>query len=183
MKRIILICSLFVFFASQADAQSKYLTRNAKVTFLSDAPLEKIEAINTQGTSIFVAPTGQFECAILMKAFEFEKALMMEHFNENYVESDKYPKAVFKGLITDMASVDLTKPGSYPVTFKGTMDLHGVKKEITGKGTMEVKDGKVRARSSFSLPLADYKIEIPALVKDKVAKEVNITVDATYDKM
>lgn len=183
MKNLLLSFCLCVLISGAAAAQSKYLTRNAKVMFLSEAPLEKIEAINTQGTSIFVAPTGQFECAILMKAFEFEKALMMEHFNENYVESDKYPKAVFKGMITDMAAVDLTKPGSYPVTFKGIMDLHGVKKEISGKGTMEIKDGKVRARSSFNLLLADFKIEIPPLVKDKVAKEVNITVDATYEKM
>ena len=107
----------------------------------------------------------------------------MEHFHENYAESDKYPKSVFKGVITDISSVNFSKDGVYPVNYKGTLTMHGVTKEITGKGTMEVKGGKVIATSTFMVLLADYKIEIPALVKDKVAKEVKIEVNASYEKM
>ncbi|MBP7246083.1 MAG: YceI family protein, partial [Bacteroidia bacterium] len=105
MKTYLSIIVMLVLFSAQSDAQNRYFTRTGKVYFLSDAPLEKIDAKNSQATSIFDATSGQFEFAVLMKAFEFEKALMMEHFHENYVESDKYPKAVFKGVISNIAKV------------------------------------------------------------------------------
>lgn len=183
MKRILSVIALFSLVTLQGMSQDRYFTRSGKVSFYSEAPTEKIEAHNSQATSVFVSSTGNFEFAVLMKAFEFEKALMMEHFHENYAESDKYPKSVFKGVITDISSVNFSKDGVYPVNYKGTLTMHGVTKEITGKGTMEVKAGKVIATSTFTVLLADYKIEIPALVKDKVAKEVKIVVNATYEKM
>lgn len=183
MKRILSVIALFSLVTLQGMSQDRYFTRSGKVSFYSEAPTEKIEAHNSQATSVFVSSTGNFEFAVLMKAFEFEKALMMEHFHENYAESDKYPKSVFKGVITDISSVNFSKDGVYPVNYKGTLTMHGVTKEITGKGTMEVKAGKVIATSTFMVLLADYKIEIPALVKDKVAKEVKIVVNATYEKM
>ncbi|MBL7923342.1 MAG: YceI family protein, partial [Bacteroidia bacterium] len=96
---------------------------------------------------------------------------------------DKYPKSVFKGSISDISAVNFAKDGVYPVNYKGALTLHGVTKDIVGKGSMTVKGGKVIAHSDFIILLADYKIEIPALVKDKVAKEVKIVVDAAYDKM
>jgi polyisoprenoid-binding protein YceI len=118
-----------------------------------------------------------------MKAFEFEKALMMEHFHENYAESDKYPKSVFKGFITNITSVNFTKDGKYSVQYKGNLTLHGVTKEITGNGTLEVKGGKIVSSSTFMILLADYKIEIPSLVKDKISNEVKIVVNAAYERM
>lgn len=178
-----IIMTVLALSAFSSFGQTRYFTRNGKITFLSDAPLEKISALNAQGTSVFDAKTGQFEFAVLMKAFEFEKALMMEHFHENYAESDKYPKSVFKGTITDIAAVNLAKDGSYPVNYKGTLNLHGISNEVTGKGTLSVKSGKVVAHSDFVIQISDYKIEIPALVKDKVSNSVKITVDAVYDKM
>ncbi len=174
---------MFVLFSVQSDAQNRYFTRTGKVYFLSDAPLEKIDAKNSQATSVFDATSGQFEFAVLMKAFEFEKALMMEHFHENYVESDKYPKAVFKGVITNIAKIDCTKEGAYLVFYKGTLMLHGVTKEMEGKGLFTVKEGKIVGHSDFVILLSDYKIEIPSLVKEKVANTVKIVVDATYAKM
>ncbi|MBK9639457.1 MAG: YceI family protein [Bacteroidetes bacterium] len=183
MKTYLSIIVMFVLFSAHADAQNRYFTRTGKVYFLSDAPLEKIDAKNSQATSVFDATSGQFEFAILMKAFEFEKALMMEHFHENYVESDKYPKAVFKGVISNIAKVDCTKDGVYPVMYKGTLMMHGVTKEMEGKGVFTVKDGKIVAHSDFVILLSDYKIEIPSLVKEKVSNEVKIVVDANYAKM
>lgn len=182
MKRILSFCVLFSLLTMQGMSQERYFTRNGKVSFYSDAPAEKIEAHNAQATSVMDVTTGNFEFAVLMKAFEFEKALMMEHFHENYAESDKYPKSVFKGSITNMATVNLLKDGKYPVQYKGAMTLHGVTKEISGSGTLEVKGGKIITNSTFMIPLADYNIQIPALVKDKVAKEVKIVVNAAYDK-
>lgn len=183
MKRILTFCVLFSLLAMQGISQERYFTRNGKISFYSDAPAEKIEAHNSQGTSVIDASSGNFEFAVLMKAFEFEKALMMEHFHENYAESDKYPKSVFKGSITNIAAVDFSKDGKYPVQYKGNLTLHGVTKEITGSGTLEVKGGKVIGNSTFVILLADYKIEIPALVKDKVSKEVKIIVNAAYERM
>lgn len=182
MNRILSLCVLFSLLTLKGISQDRYFTRSGKVTFISDAPAEKIEAKNSQATSVIDVATGNFEFAVLMKAFEFEKALMMEHFHENYAESDKYPKAVFKGSISNISSVNLAKDGSYPIQYKGALTMHGVTKEITGNGTMEVKGGKIIAASSFVLLLADYNIQIPALVKDKVAKEVKVIVNAAYDK-
>lgn len=183
MKRVLITGVVCMMLAVQASAQERYYTRSGKISFYSDAPAEKIEAHNAQGTSVLDVATGNFEFAVLMKAFEFEKALMMEHFNENYAESDKYPKSVFKGSITNMAAVNLGKDGKYPVNYKGMLTLHGVTREVTGTGTLEVKGGKVAAVSTFVILLADYQIEIPALVKEKVAKEVKIVVNAAYEKM
>ncbi|MFM7016563.1 MAG: YceI family protein [Bacteroidota bacterium] len=183
MKKVLLFLSMVVSLA--ANAQDKYLTRNAKVVFdatTSTSP-EKIEGVNNQGISVFVAQSGQYEFSIQMQAFEFEKALMKDHFNENYVETSKFPKAVFKGSIQDVAKVNFAKDGKYPVVVKGTMDLHGVKKEVTADGSLTVSGGKITAASTFKLLLSDYKVEIPKLVGDKVAKQATITVNATYNKM
>ena len=182
MKRILPFCVLLSLLSLQGMSQERYFTRNGKVSFYSDAPAEKIEAHNSQATSVIDVSTGNFEFAVLMKAFEFEKALMMEHFHENYAESDKYPKAVFKGVITNMSSVNLGKDGVYPVQYKGSMTVHGVTKEITGSGTLEVKGGKISTASTFMLLLADYNIQNPALVKDKVSKEIKVVVNAAYEK-
>ena len=183
MKKVFFILSMVATLA--ANAQDKYLTRNAKVHFdatTSTSP-EKIEAVNNQGISIFVAQSGQYEFSIQMQSFEFEKALMKDHFNENYVETSKFPKAVFKGSIQDIAKVNFAKDGKYPVKVKGNMTLHGETKEVTADGTLTISGGKVTASSTFKLLLSDYKVEIPKLVGDKVAKQATITVDATYNKM
>src|SRR5689334_2658505 len=181
-KPSILILILFVFGVASVPAQTKYFSRNANISFYSSAPLEKIEAHNTSGNSVLVAETGQLEFAVLMKAFGFEKALMEEHFNENYVESSKFPKSTFKGKIENISSVDFTKDGIYPVTVSGKFTLHGVTKDINTSGTIEIKNGEVKAKSEFTILIADYEIEIPKLVADKVAREVKITINVTYQE-
>lgn len=183
MKKVLFVLSMVI--GLTAQAQDKYLTRNAKVQFdatTSTSP-EKIEGVNNQGLSVFVAQSGQYEFSIAMLSFEFEKQLMKDHFNENYVESSKFPKAVFKGTIQDIAKVNFAKDGKYPVKVKGSMTLHGVTKDVTADGTLSISGGKVNATSTFKLLLSDYKVEIPKLVGDKVAKEATITVNATYNKM
>ena len=182
MKKLNLVLIGFILVLS-TNAQDRYFTRSGKVHFFSKAALENIEALNTKGTSVIDFKTGQMEFAVLMKAFEFEKELMMEHFNENYVESDKYPKTTFKGTVTNIASVDLNKDGIYPVQIKGELTLHGVTKETSAEGTMEVKAGKFIGKSNFVIILADYKIDIPSVVKDKISKTIKIDVTAAYEKM
>jgi polyisoprenoid-binding protein YceI len=108
---------------------------------------------------------------------------MQEHFNENYVESDKYPKSTYKGKITNFSDVDLTKDGSYPVKIKGDLTIHGATKEVHAKGTVIVKDVKVSSTAKFKVELEDFNIEIPAVVKDKISKKVNIGVSAWLDPL
>src|ERR1044071_3294377 len=111
MKKIIIL--FLVAAALHGSAQPKYFTRNGTVAFNASSPLENIEATNNKASSVFIPSTGQIEFSVLMKAFFFERALMQEHFNENYVESDQYPKAVFKGTVADAAALNLAKDGEY----------------------------------------------------------------------
>lgn len=148
MKTYLSIIVLLVLFSAHSDAQNRYFTRTGKVYFLSDAPLEKIDAKNSQATSVFDATSGQFEFAVLMKAFEFEKALMMEHFHENYVESDKYPK-VIKGVISNIAKVDCTKDGAYPVLYQRYHDDARCNKGIGRQRCIYCEEGKIIAHSDF----------------------------------
>lgn len=175
-----------IFFVSgifSVSAQTKYFSRNGNISFYSSAPLEQIEAHNTSANSVMDASTGQIEFAVLMKAFGFEKALMEEHFNENYVESSKYPKSTFKGKIEDISIVDFSKDGKYTVNVSGQLTIHGVTKDVSTTGVLTIAGGEVSAITEFKILLEDYKIEIPKLVKDKVAREVKITVRIPYQKL
>ena len=181
MKKIILsiLLSISVFII---NGQTRYFTKKGKIFFSATSSIEKIEAINEKATSIIDATTGAIEFAVLMKAFHFEKALMQEHFNENYAESDKYPKAVFKGSVINIKSVDMNKNGTYPVQVKGMLTFHSETKEVLADGTLTIKDGNITdGKSQFKILLEDYKIEIPSLVKDKISKEVEIKIDLNYE--
>jgi uncharacterized protein YdeI (BOF family) len=182
MKKVILVCGL-AFLTISTFAQTRFLTKNGKIHFDCTTPSspESIDGTNDKATSIIDAGTGAIEFALLMKAFHFEKALMEEHFNENYVESDKFPKASFKGTVTNMSSVTLSKDGTYQVTVKGQMTIHGVTKEVSAPGTLTVKGGAITgAKSEFKITLADFDVTIPSVVKDKVASQAKITVDLNY---
>ena len=182
MNKIIITFLIIVGYLN-IQAQTTFITKNGKITFdatTANSP-EKIVGINEKAASKLDISTGTIEFAVLMKAFSFEKALMQEHFNENYVESDQFPKAIFKGNIVNISAVDLKKDGSYTVNIKGTLTLHGETKEITTEGVLVVKDHNVvSAKSKFNIPLEDYKIMIPSLVKDKVAKDAQIIIETNY---
>jgi polyisoprenoid-binding protein YceI len=145
--------------------------------------MEDIKAENKKATFVLDTKTGTVELAILLKAFEFDRALMQEHFNENYVESDTYPKSTYKGKIADFNQVDLTKDGLYPVKIAGQLTIHGATKEVPARGTLIVKDGKVSGKASFKILLSDFNIEIPSIVADKISKTVNINVAVWLDPL
>jgi polyisoprenoid-binding protein YceI len=176
---IIKLTSLFLLIGVTLSAQ-RYFTREGKVFFNDTAPTspEKIEANAKAGVLVVDIATGAIEMAVLLKGFLFEKALMQEHFNENYVESTKYPKATFKGKLEKPEAVTLTKDGIYVANVSGTMDLHGVTKPLTTTATFTVKGGKIVATANFPLILTDYKIEIPSLVANKLAKQAAVTITA-----
>lgn len=178
-KQILAICIAFAFVCT-ASAQT-YITRNGRITFFSKAPVENIEAINNEVTSILDASKGELAFIALIKSFKFQKALMEEHFNENYMESNTFPKANFKGNITDISKVNFSKDGSYPVTVKGNLTIHGVTKSIAAPGTITVSQGKINASSKFNINVKDYNIKIPSAVVNNIAETVNVTVDCKYE--
>lgn len=180
MKKILII-SMITLLGLQLQAQ-KYLTKTGNIRFFSDAPLEKIEAVNKQINAAFDAATGDLVFKVLMKSFNFEKALMQEHFNENYVESDKYPNSTFTGKVTNLSTIDFQKPGKYPAEVDGKLTLHGVTQQVKAKGTFDVSQGKIVAHSKFTIQLPDYKIDIPGAVIKNISKTIEITVDVTLNQ-
>ena len=180
MKQVLLLALVVLAFGTAATAQ-KLFTRDARIQFDSDTPMEKIQAINKSGTAGLDTETGRMEWKVLIKGFVFEKALMQEHFNENYLESDKIPSATFKGELLNPKDVNFAKNGSYNVRAKGKMTIHGVEKVIEVPGTLVVENGKVRVNTNFKVACADYDIAIPGVVRDKVAKEIAVKVEAVLE--
>jgi polyisoprenoid-binding protein YceI len=182
MKKILFAIVLLTAFA--ASGQTKFFTKKGKVSFDATAAKspEQIRAINENAISVIDINSGAMEFMVSMTAFNFEKALMQEHFNENYVESEKYPKANFKGTVTNIKEVNLSKDGVYPVNVKGNMTLHGVTKEVTATGSLTTKGGSiVSGKSEFKILFSDFNIEIPKVVTDKLANEAKIKVDVNYE--
>jgi hypothetical protein len=182
MKQSIML-AVCLLVTALAFSQKKYFTKSGQVSFNAGTSAEDIDATNGAAVSVFDAATGQMEFAVLIKGFEFKKALMQEHFNENYMESDKYPKALFKGKIVNLDKVNFQQNGVYPVTVKGQLDMHGVKKDVETTGTMKVNGDAIASNAGFTVLLADYNIAIPSLVKDKVSKSVTIKVNCNYNPL
>ena len=156
----------------------KYFTKNGKINFDATSPNspERVEGVNRTVTCVVDTKTGNIQFAALMKGFEFEKALMQEHFNENYVESDKFPKAEFKGIIDGNNAVNYTRDGIYAVKVKGKLTIHGETSDVETAGKLIVQNGKINALADFNVTLSDYNISIPGLVADKVSKTAKISV-------
>lgn len=180
MKLIRTIALLLLCYSSSAQ---KYLTQSARIRFFSETPVENIEAINNQVSSVLNLENGEMAFSLLMKAFLFEKALMQEHFNEKYVESDTYPKASFKGAIENFKSTDISEsPKEFKV--KGKLTIHGVTRDITTtKKIWKTPEGKISGTSTFVINLKDFNIKIPSTVKDNISETIEITVTSEYEKM
>ena len=178
MKKIILIASL-TFFSLKGFTQI-YIAKDksASIKFFSETPVENISATNEAVTSILNTSTDSVVMKVPINAFIFPKSLMQEHFNENYLESKKYPNANFRGKMNE--KVDFTKSGENKVTCTGNLTIHGVTKPVTLTGTLKVSDGKVILDSKFSVKVKDYNIEVPKLVFQNIAEEIQVTVNATY---
>ncbi len=178
MRTLIIFSVLLV--TSQLITAQKFICKNGHISFSATTPLENIEATNNQAVSILNPEDGTLQFSLLVKSFEFKVALMQEHFNENYMESDKFPKAGFTGKITNIETIDFKKNGTYPAEVSGNITIHGVTKPITTKGTLTVAGKSINAKAKFIVMPKDFDIEIPSLVEDKIAKEVEVNVDVTY---
>lgn len=180
LRNTLLICGLFIAFSSFGQ---KYVTKNGHIKFFSAAAAENIEANNNQVNCALDASNGNLVFKVLIKSFEFEKALMEEHFNENYLESDKYPNSTFSGSIKNLAEIKLDQNGEYKAVVKGNLSIHGITKEVEQEGKLITKDGKVSLVAVFKVKLEDYKVKIPKTVAENIAEEIEITVDVALDKM
>ena len=182
MKKNFLLVIAFIFFSGITHSQ-KFYTKSGKITFdatSSNSP-ERVDGVNRTATCVIDSKTGNMQFAVLMKGFAFERALMEEHFNENYVESNKFPKAEFKGMITNNEAVNYSKDGNYPVKVKGKLTIHGETKDVETEGKLVIQGGKINAVAEFSVQLADYNISIPGVVADKVSKTAKIGVSCALE--
>jgi hypothetical protein len=176
MLRILISCIVgWLLFSGHIVAPLQ--TAKGRVTFRSDAPLELITA-NSQQLKGIIDPTKKtFAWSVDIKTFEgFNGPLQREHFNENYLESNKYPRATFTGKIIEQ--IDFQTNGTYTVRAKGTLTIHGVAQERIIKSTVTVKRGVVRIQSAFMVPLADHQINIPRVVYQKIAEDISVAIDA-----
>ena len=178
MKRLLFLL-FFLNIVVALNAQ-KFMTKNGFIGFYSHTPVEDIKADNNQVVSVLDTSTGDLVFQALIKSFHFDRALMEEHFNENYMESDKIPKSMFKGKITNLSSVNFSKQGSYEITVEGDLTIHDVTNKISTKGTLEVVTGGINANSKFKIVPEDYKITIPGVVRDKFDKAMEVTVAMKY---
>jgi polyisoprenoid-binding protein YceI len=182
MKKIKLLSLVLIALATTGYSQ-KFITKNGHIKLYSETPAETIEAHNRQVNSALDVATGDFVLKVLIKSFEFEKALMQEHFNENYMESDKFPDATFTGKITNLSSIDFAKNGKYEAEVVGDLKIHGETKSVKEKGTFEVAGGKISGKSVFMVHLADYKIKIPNTVVNNIKEDIEITVEVNLEQL
>lgn len=156
-----------------------YIAKACEISFFSASPLEDIEAVNKACKPIINTATNDVQMKIVISAFQFQKALMQEHFNENYMESEKYPNAIFKGKINE--TIDWTKDGEYKVTVTGKLNIHGVEKERTIDGVVKIKGQEVSISSKFKIHIADHGIKVPSLYVQNIAEDVDVTLNATLE--
>jgi polyisoprenoid-binding protein YceI len=174
MKKIlILVLSLF----SVASWAQKYVADKSTVVFFSDAAVEDITAKNTKSSSIFNVETGEIAFSIPIQDFEFAKSLMKEHFNEKYMETEKYPKSTFQGKIE---GYDPKASGTQNAKATGKLTIHGVTKDVAIPGTLEIAPEKALLHSKFIVKLDDYNVKRPQLLWKNIAEQVEVTIDFTY---
>jgi hypothetical protein len=181
MKKLAVI-ALIILSAKISMAQN-YMTKEGMIDIYSETPIFTIDGKTQSAGSILNTSTGEIAASVLITSFKFKEALLEEHFNENYMESHKFPKAQYKGKITNWSTIDITKDGTYPVTLDGTMIIHGVTKATTTQGTLTVTGGKLVANAEFLVTIADYGIEVEESYKDRIPEKMKITLQFNYAKM
>ena len=182
MKQFIVI--LFMLVAISINAQEKYITKSGELIFEASVPsFEEVKAKNESVTAIFNTENGEIAALLLVKGFRFKNALMEEHFNENYAESDLYPKATFKGKIKNF-SLDLLKDSkNHKVLIEGILDFHGQSKQLYNiEAYLSKKESSLILDGSFTVQASDFKIDIPKIVKNKLSNDVLVTFNYELNK-
>jgi hypothetical protein len=177
MKKALMIFTL-VAMAAGVQAQNIFLATGGKVSLFSSTPLENIDATTESATSVITTSTNGIQFTVPMRTFKFKKSLMEEHFNEKYVESEKFPKSTFKGKINE--AINWNRDTVATVTATGDFFLHGVTKQRTETGKLTIKDGKIYLDISFNVLLKEYEIEVPKVVTQSIAESISIKGNFTY---
>jgi len=172
---------MICFFVGNVILSQKMMTRTGEIKFEASVPaFEPVAAVNNTVSAILDVSNGEFAALALLKAFKFKVPLMEEHFNENYIESSKYPKATFKGKIINFDASKLTTSAKYDL--EGDLTIHGVTKKIRTKITLVSNDGKIKVTCNFTVQAQDFNIKIPKVVRSKVSEDVTITIDFTLEE-
>ncbi|HXD94835.1 MAG TPA: YceI family protein [Bacteroidia bacterium] len=177
MKKVFLVTAAIVV-ANMTQAQI-YMGKTCVTHFFSKTSMKDIEASSNTAKPVLDAASGSFQMRIQNTSFKFESSFMQEHFNENYMESEKYPYDTFKGKINE--KVDYTKDGEYKVTCTGTMEMHGATQQITTNGTITVKGKEITIVSKFKVKPADYKIKVPSLYVKEIAEEIDVDINTVME--
>lgn len=172
--RIYFLLILVLTSASAVLNAQIYLGKSCEIKIFSDGPIEDIDAKNSSSKPILNTATNDIAVKITIKGFDFDKELMEEHFNEKYMESDKYPYATFSGKINE--KIDYTKDGTYKATATGKLKIHDVEKDRTLEGTITVKGGEITIECKFMVALKDHKVEIPTLVAQNISEIIEVTI-------
>ncbi len=177
------IVYLVLFIGLSASAQDRYLTRTGVVSFEASVPsFEKVEAINTAVTAILDTNNGEFAALVLIKGFRFKNALMEEHFNENYAESDSYPKATFKGKLQDF-SISKLKESIIILNLNGVLNFHGQENSLDSLQVNIIKnDSSITISGEFLANASDYDIKIPKIVHNKISKDIMVSFEFKLQK-
>lgn len=157
-------------------AQDIYSSQTAKISFFSNTSMENIDANSGVVVTALNTKTNMLFIKVPIQSFQFKKALMQDHFNEDYLESDKYPNATFSGKVNE--TVDYTKNGTNNVTLTGKLTIHNVAKDTTFAGTLTVSIGHIQLHAEFPVKLVDYNITVPKLVFEHIAQAIKVTFDA-----
>jgi polyisoprenoid-binding protein YceI len=173
----------FALATSMSMQAQKFFTKDGTIQFSSNAKLEKIEAVNNKASIVLDVPTGAIEIAVLIKGFIFENAFMGEHFNETYMESDKFPKANFKGKIENPAAVNFSKAGTYKTKVSGELTMHGVTKPVATEATFTVADGKVNTDTKFTVKASDFGVKIPGDKADNISNVIDVISKSTLTEL
>lgn len=168
---------IFLLFAGIVEAQDPtYQVASGSIRFVSDAPMELIQARSDKVRGVLDLTSRTFLFTVALNSFQgFNNALQQDHFNENYLESEEFPEATFNGRIIE--TIDLTVPGQYDIRSKGQLTIHGVKSERIIRSQIDVSRGQIRVRSAFSVILSDHEIQVPRIVHQKIAEEIQVQVD------
>ncbi len=179
-KYLILVIFAAFIFSSFNTVTQKYITKTGTIEIFSQTPVFTIEGTNRKVASILNTETGEIVVSTLVRSFKFKEALVEEHFNENYMHSEKFPKAVFKGKITNFKEIDFTKNGKNSFVIEGKLTIHGETIYIKEDGMMNIKDGNISANTEFSISLKKYKIEIEKAYKDAIKDDILLKIHFDY---
>lgn len=172
---------LLLFVVMVTQGQPLYVSKTNTTSFFAGTAVEDIDATNTKAVSLLNVNTGELSISIPNKEFHFKRALMEEHFNENYMESGKYPKSEFKGKIKNPEQYNFGSSTPFVVSVTGNLTIHGVAKERTIEVTVVNQGGKIEGKANFTIALSDHNIDRPKILWEKLAETVNVTTTFTYE--